>query len=252
MKKIIIVFLIFPIVLAAQINESDTLKVKADLTLSGFWQGGNVETVIFKAKSEVSLRPAEKWAFKTINSYVYQEFGREKADEDILSLNFIYFNPEQKVSPLLLGFFSTNYRREIKARQLFGAGISFQLLTHEDYWLKFAVSSEYEHTDFNLSRFNLPEYNGQNVINTFRGTIWVKGEYHLFKRKVVLSHESYFQPSLQKADNYRWEADLSLDLPLTKHFSFKINYVHSFESIVIESQKLEDNMLTFGFTLKSY
>src|SRR5210317_1169895 len=99
MKKVLYYFLFFPIFLSAKINESDTLNVKASLSLTGFYQGGNVETLIFRAKSDFSFTPWKKWVFKNQNSYVYQEFGKEKADEDILSLNFLYLNPERKIYP---------------------------------------------------------------------------------------------------------------------------------------------------------
>ena len=89
MKNILYFFLFSPIFLSAQINEGDTLNLKASLSLTGFWQGGNVETLIFRAKSNLSFKPSKKLVFKTQNSYVYQAFGKEKADEDILSLNFL-------------------------------------------------------------------------------------------------------------------------------------------------------------------
>ncbi len=96
MKKILNYFLLFPIFLSAQINQSDTLNLNASLSLTGFWQEGNVETKILRAKSDLSFKPWEKWVFKTQNSYVYQEFGKQKADEDILSLNLLYFNTDTK------------------------------------------------------------------------------------------------------------------------------------------------------------
>ena len=252
MKKVLFYFLFFPIFLSAQINESDTLKVKANLSLTGFWQGGNVETLIFRAKSDLSLKLHEKWVFKTKNSYVYQEFGKDKADEDILSLNFLYFNPDRKIYPLVLGFISTNFRREIELRSLVGAGVTYQILNHKEHWLKFSISSEYEQTKFAKTRFNLSEYNGRQSINTFRSTFWVNGAYKLFEKKVIVNHELYFQPSLEHSNNFRWQADIGLELPLWKFLNFKINYLHSCESIVIENQKQEDSMLSFGFTLKSY
>jgi len=101
------------------------------MSLTGFYQRGNVETVIFRAKSDFSFKPWKKWVFKNQNSYVFQEFGKEKADEDILSLNFLYLNPEQKIYPFVLGFVSTNYRRAIDLRYLFGAGVTFQILEKE-------------------------------------------------------------------------------------------------------------------------
>ena len=136
MKKILYFFLFLPFILSAQINESDTLRFKADLSVTGFWQGGNVETWIFRAQSGISFKPWTKGVFKTQNSYVYQAFGRDKADEDFLSLNFLYFNPERKIYPLLLSFVSTNFRREIDLRYLLGAGVTFQILNKKKNWLK--------------------------------------------------------------------------------------------------------------------
>ncbi len=252
MKKILCYFLFFPLFLSAQINESDTLKFKARLSLTGFWQGGNVETLIFRASSDLSVKPGKNLVFKTKNSYVYQEFGKEKADEDILSLNFLYFKPERKIYPLLLGFVSTNFRREIDLRYLLGAGATYQILNKKNNWLKFSLTCEYEQTDFARATFNYSEYDGTASINTIRATLWVNGQYHLFKGKLVASHESYFQPSLGQGNNFRWQADVGLELPIWAFLNFKINYLHTFESVVIENQKQEDRFLTFGFTLKNY
>jgi putative salt-induced outer membrane protein YdiY len=90
------------------------------------------------------------------------------------------------------------------------------------------------------------------IQSTFRATIWINGKYHLFQNKIILNHESYFQPSLEEGNNFRWQADVGLELPIWKFLSFKINYRHTFESIVIENQNQEDRFLTFGLTLKSY
>ncbi len=252
MKKLLYGLLLCPFILSAQLNESDTLKVKASLSLTGFYQEGNVETFIFRGRTDFSVRPWKKWVFKTQNSYVYQEFGKEKADEDILSLNFLYFNPEKKIYPLVLGFVSTNFRREIDLRYLVGAGITYQVLTRKDHWLKFSITGEYEETEFANATFNKTEFNGGQFISTFRGTVWVNGRYQLFDKKLILSHESYFQPSVEQGNNYRWQADIGVEMPIIKYLNFKINYLHTFESVVIADQKEEDRFLTFGFTLRSF
>jgi len=237
--------------LSARINENDTTRLKASLSLTGLWQGGNVETLIFRAKSDLVYRPSEKWVFNTRNSYVYQEFGNEKADEDILSLNFLYFNPKQRLYPQILGFVSTNFRRQIDLRYLLGFGFTYQVFNKKDNWLKFSITSEYEQTAFSSSDFNLSEYDGSSSINTFRGTLWINGRYHIFEKKAILTHESYFQPSLSQDNNFRWRVDLGLEWPIWKFLNIKVNYLHTFESIVIEDQKRQDQFLTFGFTIKS-
>ena len=252
MRNIIFYFLLFPIIVSAQLNESDSLKVKASLSLTGFYQGGNVETVIFRTKTDFSVKLWKNWVFKNQNSYIYQEFGKVKADEDILSLNFLYLNPDRKIYPFVLGFISTNYRRDIDLRYLVGAGATFQIFNKDNNWLKVSLSSEYENTDFKSFNFNFPEYDGVQSINTIRGTIWVNGKYQLFKNKLILTHESYYQPSLEDSNNYRWQADVALELPIWEFLNFKINYRHFHERIVIESQEKEDRFLTLGFTLKSF
>jgi hypothetical protein len=242
----------FPSFVFSQINESDSLKWKANLSLTGFYQGGNVETLIFRAKTNMSIRSGKHWVFKNQNSYVYQEFGKEKADEDILSLNFIYLNPERTIYPFALGFVSTNFRREIDLRYLLGAGLTFQVLNKKNNWLKFSISSEYERTNFSKTNFNKAAYDGRQTINTLRGTLWINGNYHLFKNKMIFTHESYIQPSLEQGDNNRWQVNVGVELPIWTFLNFTINYRHTFESIVIENQSEEDRFLTFGFVLKSY
>lgn len=252
MKKLLFVFSLLPYLIYAQINESDTLNFKAKLSLTGFWQSGNVETLIFRAKSDLSFKPWSNTVFKTQNSYVYQEFGKKKADEDILSLNFLYFNPKRKIYPLLLGFVSTNFRREINLRYIFGGGVTFQILKKKENWLKLSLSSEYERTNFKKTNFNTSQYNGKKSINTLRGTMWVNGKYELLKDKIILTHESYFQPSLLKGNNYRWQADFGAEFPIWKFLNIKLNYLHTFESLVIANQKQEDQFFTLGFTIETY
>lgn len=252
MKRVIYFLFFLPLFVSAQINESDTLNFKARLSLTGFWQGGNVNTLIFRASSDMAFKPWKKWVFKTKNSYVYQEFGKEKADEDILSLNFLYINPERRFYPLFLGFISTSFRREIDLRYLFGAGVTYQIMNKKKNWLKMSLTSEFEQTNFARADFNHAEYNRSKSINTLRSTIWIHGKYQLFKNKLILTHESYFQPSLEQGNNFRWQADIGIELPVWKYVNFKFNYLRTYESIVIANQKEEDQFVTFGLTIKNY
>jgi len=166
---------------------------------------------------------------------------------------FLYFNTDKKVYPFILGFVSTNFRREINLRTLTGGGATFVLLNDkEDHWLKFSVSSEYEQTKFGETDFNEDDYDGRSTIRTLRGTLWANGKYTLLKDKMILTHESYYQPSLLESNNYRWEADLGLQFPIWKYVDFKVDYRQTFESVVIENQKREDCFLTFGLLLKNF
>jgi hypothetical protein len=61
---------------------------------------------------------------------------------------------------LLLGFVSTNFRREIDLRSIVGAGVTFQIVNKSNNWLNLAVSSDYEHTNFAKTNFNRLEFDG--------------------------------------------------------------------------------------------
>jgi hypothetical protein len=67
-----------------------------------------------------------------------------------------------------------------------------------------------------------------------------------------VAHEFYVQPSLEQSNNFRWQAGVGLERSIWKYLNFEINDLHTSESRVIVDQKQEDNILTFGFTIKSY
>lgn len=259
MKQFFYFLLFFPFVGSAQTiendtlaSETDTLRLKASLSLTGIFQSGNVETTIFRAKSDISYKPRNILLFNTRNSYLYQEFDRDKADLDILSLNFLYFSPDATWSPLLIGIVSSNFRRKIALRTILGAGVTYELLKEKEDLLKFSISSEYESTNFSTSQFNLEEYNGNESINTLRGTLWINGKHYLFENKLIVGYEAYFQQSLEEINNFRWQADISIEMPISKFVNFKVNYLHTHESIAAADQKQQDRFLTFGFTFKNY
>ena len=80
----------------------------------------------------------------------------------------------------------------------------------------------------------------------------MNGKYELIADKLILMHESFYQPSLQEANNFRWRTNSGIALPITEYLNITLNYQHTYESIVIADEKKEDRFVTLGFTLKSY
>lgn len=252
MKKILLMLFFTGCGIFAQVKDKDSIKLRMDLSLTGFWQGGNVETLIFRAANKFDYQFAKNVKFRSQNSYVLQEFGRVKADEDILSLNFVNINTHKRLHPLALAFFSTNFRRKIDYRYIVGGGLSYQLLKKKKHNIIMSLTGEYEHTDFKTTDFKIDDYDGYTAINTWRSTLWFQGEHQLFSGKMIFKHQFYFQPSLQDSDNFRWRGDVSLELPIWDFLNFKINYYRTYESVVVEPQLPMDEFLTFGFTIKNY
>ncbi len=247
MARLVTVILLFcgAIVATAQINESDTLKWQHRVSLSGNYQTGNVKYTAIRSRLDISWMPLRNWVFKTQNSSLYQAF-RVKADNDVFSRNFLYFQPQKKVYPFAMAFVSTNFRRKIDLRWFAGAGATGQLVSRQAHSLKLSASTVYESSRFLGSDFNLPEYDGDEVQQLWRGTFYLAGWHRLLDKRLRLFYDAYWQPAFSDAQNYRSQLDVGLDLSLHKGLSFNVLYSYSFENLVVKNVKQEDSILTFG------
>ncbi len=232
--------------MAAQLNESDTLLFQYNGALTANLQSGNLEAASLRLKADASFSPSGLWAFKTQNTYRYQEFFDRKADNDFSGRNFLYLWPRRRVYPFVLAFVSANYRRRIDSRYFTGPGLTWQLLRSRRHVVKTALSGVYESTAFSGTAYNHPEYNGRETIRTWRASAWLFGKHTLAGGRLRCYYEAFFQPSLEDGDNYRWQAEFSLEWPLWKGLGCTANYLFTHENVVVEGVKADDGLLTFG------
>ncbi|WP_299461664.1 DUF481 domain-containing protein [uncultured Microscilla sp.] len=250
MKNLFFLWLLLPQISVAQLNKSDSLGLRTKLTLTGFWQEGNAEVLVFRGKANVSIGTGQ-WVFKTQNAYLYQEFFRQKADEDIFSRNFVYFSPKHRIYPFMLGFVATNFRRQINLRYFVGAGLTWQIIRRKAQTLKLALSGEYEQSNFAQDKFNQPIFNGKSTITTWRATVWLLGKFKLSKH-LSWHYESYVQPSLIHAGNMRWQLETGLETPLWRFVSLRVNYLYMYEKLVVVNERPQDSFLTFGVNIQLF
>lgn len=232
--------------LAAQLNESDTLLLQYGTSLAGSLQSGNLDAAALRLKADFSLAPSPVWAVKTQNSYRYQEFFGRKADNDFYSRNFLYLWQRRRAYPFAMAFISTNFRRKIDFRYFAGAGATWQVVRRPGHTLKTALSGVYESTHFAASGFNYPEYNGSENIETWRATFWLFGKHALAGKHLRCYYEVFAQPSLERGNNFRWQAEVGLEGPVWKGLSFTANYIFAHENVVVSTVKADDSLLTFG------
>lgn len=230
----------------AQINESDTLFLQYASALTGSVQTGNIEAVALRAKADASLAPSSVWAFKTQNSFRYQEFFSKKADNDLYSRNFFYLWQRRRIYPFAMAFVSTNFRRKVDFRYFAGAGATWQLLRRPGHTMKTSLSGVYESTRFSANTYNYPEYDGSDEINTWRATAWLFGKHSFIGGRMRLYYEAFVQPSLESDNNFRWQTEIGLEWPVWKGLSFAANYVFTHENVVVSNVKTDDRLLTFG------
>lgn len=245
--RLSLIFLLsLPSALFAQINESDTLKFRINSRFSGNYQQGNVELLIIRGSVDFTFRASNSWVVKSQNSQLYQEFSGFKADNDIFSRNYLYFKPENLVYPFGIAYISTNFRRKIELRYFTGAGITYRPVSTEAHVVKFAINTVYERSRFDTQIFNETAYNNTDVIDLWRGTVYVGGWSYLLNDRVRLSYEAFYQPAFTDNDNYRAQLDFKLDFPIYKGFYLTSEYEFTHENVVPLGTQQDDSILTFG------
>lgn len=237
---------------SAQLNESDTLRLQYRTALTGNVQTGNLEALTLVGRLELSAAPGAQWAVKTQNTVRYQAFFGRKADSDFDSRNFLYAGQQRALYPFAMAFLSGNFRRKINFRWFAGPGLTWQAIRRAGHVLKISLAGVYEATDFAGTTYNFPEYAGSARIGTWRATARVFGQHQVLSQRLRLFYEFYWQPSVEQANNYRWLADMGLELPVWKGLSFHTHLLYTRENVVIAGVKPEDLIFTFGISIRNH
>jgi Protein of unknown function, DUF481 len=232
--------------LRAQLNESDTTKFQLRISAGGNFQNGNVEVSTIKSRLDFTYAPVNNLIIKSQNNSLYQSFYGRKADNDIFSRNYLYFQPQRKIYPFGIAYISTNFRRQIDLRVFAGAGLTWQIINNSSLVVKLAASGVYETTRFNSSVYNFSEYNGNNKIKLWRGTLYTGGWIYLFSNKVRIYYDAYWQPAFNNRNNYRSQLDIGLDIPVWKGLSVNAIYAFTHENVTVLNIKQNDRIITFG------
>jgi hypothetical protein len=232
----------------AQLDESDSARSQVRLALSGNRQKGNVDILMVRGRLDFLVKFHPHLIFKTQNSLLYQEFFEKKADQDVFSRNYLYFRPERKIYPYAIGYVSTNYRRKIDHRYFGGFGMTWQVVRSKGHSVKLSTNAIYESTVFDSQTFNFSEFDGQDQIKLWRQSIYLRGIHWMFEKKLMLYYDAYWQPQLIRSKNFRYQANIGVDLQVWKGLNLNANYLLAFESVVVEKVLQRDGIFTFGLS----
>lgn len=251
MKKIFIllVFVFSLQSLKAQLLERDTARWSYALASGFFLSRGNVDRVLWK--SDASLKHVQPdWGFSSDNTYLHGSFGGFRTERDFVSRNFLYLRPKARIYPYLMGWLETNLRRKIDFRYQLGPGATLAFLKKENTLLKLSLTATYEHTDFKNGNFVNAEPQVSGAIATWRLTGRLFGYHGLFQDKLRLQYEFWYQQSPEFQENYRYHTEVSVQAPVSKAFSVKINLNYAFENVALEGVKQGDLLWTMGLNFK--
>lgn len=233
-----------------QLNESDTVQFQIRIGVSGFRQTGNVDLGIIRSKLDFVARLSNVLTFKTQNNTLYQEFNGFKADNDINSRNFLYYQSQNKIYPFAILYVQQNFRRRVDSRIFSGLGLTWQIIQKKYHIVKLSASSVYEETKFSINTFNEPYYAGKNSINLWRPTTYINGEHKFEEGKITFHYTAYWQVGLDQVSNQRFQYEIGFNCHLFKALSLTVQYLYVKEEIVASLVSQDDRLFSIGFDLQ--
>lgn len=239
----------FIIVMSSQVSfAQDTSKVKPHDTVKSMWSGafsfggfyqrGNTNKLYGESKGE--LKRADGLLESIFSATLtYGETDDIKDENEIYSsLTFDLFY-EDKFSPFVLQITQYDFGRNIDLRSQSGGGLKYTFIRIPE--LKASVSSAllYDYT-------NLADAPGNYDSRITRLSFRVKLGVNLFGSRIMISHFTFYQPSVKDFTNAIWRSESALNAPLTKFLFITSVYRYTHEDVVSVGRKKSDHKLSFG------
>lgn len=236
---------------SAQLNTIDSTRVLVKLAAAGSLLEGNVNRLLLINRLDVNYANPQ-WGFSNRTDYQYGSRNHALSENDVVTWNFLYYQPDKKLYPFLMTILETNYRRRISFRYQAGPGLTYAVIKRTSSLLKASLSLTYENTNYNGSKFEHSSDTSSHKISTFRITPRIFGVHHLWGNKCTLIYEWWLQQSLSNARNYRLMLEQGLEFPFIKRIDIKTTLRYTTENIRLKGLKPYDLFWVFGVVVKNY
>jgi hypothetical protein len=252
-KKLIAGILSFIVTNAySQLTERDTLQFGYKISSTGSWITGNVERLIISNTLDLS-HLGKKVGIKSSNSYIYGTIFKNETENDVFSRNFFYLNPRKRAYPYVMAWFQHSQRQQIQFRHQVGIGATYTLIDKMNHLLKISATITREQTRYNGTSFWIePENLTNNEITNYRATTRLLGSHTLLEKRLKILYETWYQPAFDDRTNWRYLLNAGVELPISKHISFRSTLLYTHENTVLTNIKRDDKIVVFGLSISNY
>jgi hypothetical protein len=226
----------------------DTLIVKYRLASDLNITAGNLNSINSINNGQLDLEQ-RILGIRAMAGYRYGILEGDKNAEEFTSAIALNLFPKNRVYGFVNGGVESSFLRAFDFRGFAGAGASFRVLRSEDQKFEPFVNFLYEYTDFNAPI--LVQGDSTEILQVFRAVLGWTGTHKLFKQKLIITHNSRFQQSLQDLDNFRFEGGINFLMPVFKILSFRTGLSYTYENVVITGRQKTDFIWTFGVLLSN-
>lgn len=236
----------------AQLTETDTLRFGYRFNANGSWITGNVERLLITNNLDLS-HVSRTIGLKSSNNYTYGTIFGRTTEDDIFSRNFLYIFPKRKIYPYAMFWAQSSTRQQIAFRYQAGLGVSISIIRKPNHQLKVSTTISQERTRYQGTTFNVnPENLDVDEISNWRSTVRLLGSHRIANGTMTIKYETWYQPALDDANNWRYFLQTALEIPVSRHFSFRSALLYSHENIVLNTIRQDDKILTFGLNIGNF
>lgn len=203
----------------------------------GFTMQGNVNRILVTHRLEIAYTK-NKFQFEANPRFVYGEQNTNLAERDFFSDASVNFFHSKKLYLFGLGTYEFSNLRGILNRYLGGIGAGWRVFHGENIDFSLTNAFIYESTDF-LRRTDFA---------TWRNSTRIKLKYNLTNPQIRFVQYIFLQPSIQDADNFRWNMNFLAEMPLHKGFSCRVSVDNFYESVIFDNRQQNDLTFRFGFS----
>jgi len=184
----------------------------------------------------------EKLTINSSNAWIYGRQGSRLTNNDFsTALNVDYLKNRQRLYYWGLVTFTTSYSLKINHQLQAGAGIGYNFLNKEQAELVVSDGLLYETSDLTLPQ------RGDDQYQTVRNSLRIKYRWTI-NNLVMLEGVHFWQPSLERLDDYIIRSNSSLSIKLRKWLSLTTALTYN----KLSRTGRENLLVNFGLSAEKY
>jgi putative salt-induced outer membrane protein YdiY len=247
LKKTIMIFILMVATSLSQINiekyrtSADSSGFSGNVNIDITAMTGNTDFQFINLNSRLNQNWIASYTFLVANGGFGWDKGEKIFNQALAHLRHVQdLNNDIQIEAFTQ--YDFNKKRLLTGRELIGGGFRFKLIKQDDMKLRLGTSYFYEHENYDVPANS----NHGNNLFTNRLSTYLTYELKL-KEDVQLVLISYYQPHIDKWEDYRIISDNSLIVSLSSLLDINISFSLRFDSRPPETIKNTDTITKFGF-----
>lgn len=251
MKKISALCTLLILCFSLFCQTKDTTRISVDIGLTGNIQTGNFERLQFINQVNVVLNSKnQKWNFTSRNLYLYQTVFGNKSQDDYLGRHFAAYQINSKTDVFAAFFIEQYFIKRIDLHTQFGLGTRYTILQNNRAFVQLGLMGSYSDKKYVGANFTDFDNDGNSTIQGVFISPILNSKISIIPKRIYFDFLGWFQQDISETQNWRFNLESSLLIPLYKGLNMKFSFNNFYEHINIEGTKANDIFLTYGLNYK--